>query len=429
MVNDVRALLREAVATPPEDETDLSAVLAGGRRRVRKRRGRVALGAGLALGLSATALVLVTAGGPDPDRVAEPRLPRPEGPVLTLRDADAALLGRDYEVVASSRNKDLESGNGQYYDGVTEDGLVLFRDADGRNARQARLALLDPVTGDRQWLPQRDLGSAPRPLLLARDRLVFVAPAGPRWVDGPEAGLRAEVYDRRTRGWSTVSWPGLPADVDVPSARVAFGGRIYVGVGTGGTTSRDLWSVALDDTADVRDEGLRVGRFDLTSSTLVWTDGTQAPVERIHVRDLATGTERSFDPRSGARCNLLGLAALEERIVLSQYCGTYGDLRDDRVQVLTSAGRTVTTVQGSSLEGFVADDDLADNGHLVVVRSGNPDRAGSYVYDLSTARLLRASEEVSSWLESAGPLPAGYVLFATPYGGSGATQWLLRWRS
>ena len=38
MVNDLRELLSDNVASPPHDNLDLGAVLAGGRRRVRRRR-------------------------------------------------------------------------------------------------------------------------------------------------------------------------------------------------------------------------------------------------------------------------------------------------------------------------------------------------------------------------------------------------------
>ena len=44
---------------------------------------------------------------------------------------------------------------------------------------------------------------------------------------------------------------------------------------------------------------------------------------QVHVRDLATGEETSFDPGPGERCNLLGFGATDERIVMAQYCGTY----------------------------------------------------------------------------------------------------------
>lgn len=442
-MNDVRALLREAVATPPGGETDLSAVLVGGRRRVRRRRGRVVLGAVVALGVSVAALTLVATGGPDPDRVAEHRVPRPDGPVLRLSEAEKPTMGNEYQLVGTHRNKDLDSDNGQYYEGVTEDGLILFRDAPDQYDDRNRLALLDPATGKKQWLPEQELGVSPRPVLLAADRLVFVVldESGSTEVRG--AGFRVAVFDRRTRAWSTTSWAGLPRDIDSVSARMAPDGRLYVGATprlgvhppdgdvedaeAGGDTS-ELWSVSLDNPADARDEGVRVGRFDFTADALVWSDRGNAANDKIHVRDLASGGEYDFNPRSGERCNLLDLAAAGERIVLSQHCGTYGDVRDDRVQILTTEGEPVTTIQGDSFEGIIGDDDVAGEGHLVQLRVDGADRVGTYVYDLATGRFLRVSESVSSFPRS-GLVPAGYVLMDTAYGGSGATQWLLRWRS
>ncbi|HWJ10414.1 MAG TPA: hypothetical protein VNS46_13635, partial [Nocardioides sp.] len=129
MVNDLREIMQQAVAAPPTDDTDLGAVLRGGRSRVRRRR------AGLATVVAAAATVTAVAGigiwstgGGDGDRVANQTVPRPDGPVLGLSDATPAVAGTDYELLASYTNKDLDADNGQYYDGVTDDGLILFRD-------------------------------------------------------------------------------------------------------------------------------------------------------------------------------------------------------------------------------------------------------------------------------------------------------------
>ncbi len=41
--------------------------------------------------------------------------------------------------------------------------------------------------------------------------------------------------------------------------------------------------------------------------------------------------------------------------MLSQYCGTYdGGVRDDRVQILTTDGDQVVTLQDSGIDGAVA---------------------------------------------------------------------------
>ena len=74
-----------------------------------------------------------------------------------------------------------------------------------------------------------------------------------------------------------------------------------------------LWSVSLTDPDDVRDEDLTVGDVAFTDTSMVWTDRTNGDSGRVHVRDLATGEEQAFDPRSGARCNLLSFGATADR--------------------------------------------------------------------------------------------------------------------
>ncbi|GAA1504516.1 hypothetical protein [Nocardioides humi] len=447
MVNEMRALLREAAETPPADDIDLAAVLAGGRRQVRRRRARFAGGlAAAVVGVVGVATAGVLAGQTDAGRdAAAGGVPRPDGPVIGLADADRAQEGVDYDVLAQYTNEDLESANGQYYDGVTDDGLILFRDGPHGVENTVRYALLDPATGDKDWLPSLDEQGQLRPAVLGTDRIVLL---GARGESGD--GVRASVYDRGTRAWSTLEWPGLPAGADLFQAEPGPGGRMYVGVpatvgspppggwptgpdgeaddaGAEGETY-DLWSVSLTDPADVRDEGLRVGDVAFTDDAMVWTDATNGRGGRVHVRDLATGAEHDFDPHSGERCNLLGFGVVDDRIVLSQYCGTYADGRDDRVQVLTTDGEPVTTIQGDGIDGWVT-------GGVVQVTSYQPERAGTYVYEPGSGRFVRVTDGVSSWAVG-GPSPDGYLLWDTPYGERtdarglvpGATQWLARWR-
>lgn len=449
MVNDLRDLMQRAVDAPPEDGNDLGAVLRAGRGRVHRRRRAVAAGVAATVAVAGGAGVWAASGGEDGDRVANRTVPAPDGPVLHLAQAEAAVEGKDYDVLASHTNKDLDADNGQYYDGVTDDGRILFRDGPRAGLAVARFALVDPATGAEDRLPLHDVGSSTRAVELSADRVVLVSPAD----DG--AGLRAHVFDRRTRTWSAPTWPALPAGGDPFTAAVGPDGRLYVAVGArdagdgvavdgpadgpadgpevddagaAGDTRR-LWSVGLDDPADVRDEGLRVGSFAFTDDTLVFSAATNGVNDEIHVRDLATGTDRVLDPRSGARCNLLDLGATDDLIVLSQYCGTYDDGRDDRIQVIDTDGDPVTTLQGDNLGGGVA-------GGLVQVTSYDGSAAGTYVWEPDGGRLVRVTDGVSSW-SLGGPTPAGYLLWDTPYGSAagprepvaGATQWLARWRS
>lgn len=448
MVNDMRDLLHEAAANPPADDIDLAAVLAKGRRRVRRRRAGLTGGVALSMVAAVALTALVGSGDAGRDTPAATTVPRPEGPVVRLADARQAKEGVDYDVLASYENKDLGAANGQYYDGVTDDGLILFRDGPHGPQNQVRYALLDPATGRKDWLPQFPEGQQVFPAELGTDRLVLLTFRSPRG-----HGVRAWVFDRATRTWSSVEWAGLPRKASVFKAELGPDGRLYVGVqatagsppqggsptgpdgevddaGSEGETY-DLWSVSLSDAADARDEGLRVGDVAFTEDAMIWSAATNGVNQRIHVRDLATGAEHDFDPRSGERCNLLGLGALGERIVLSQYCGTYDDGRDDRIQIVTTAGEPVATIQGDGIDGWVT-------GGVVKVTSHDRRRPGTYVYELDSgafARISEGVEGVSSW-SLGGPVPEGYVLWDTPIGSAkgpeepipGAAQWLATWR-
>lgn len=373
----------------------------------------------------------------------------PDAPSVHLADAQAAVKGDDYRVLASYTNDNLERDNGQYFDGVTADGLILFRDGPRMDLLRPRYALMEPATGNKRWLPDPPGSDVQQlsPVDLGAERLVLT---GLRHVEGEgadpssQARLFALVYDRDTREWRRLEWAALPT-LDMPSAgAIGPDGRLYVrvpatqgkppagGWPTGPRGEADdadapgdtyeLWSVSLTDTSDVRDEGLSVGDVGFTDSSMVWTDSTNGDSGLVHVRDLKTGEEHSFDPHSGERCNLLSFGATEGRIVMGQYCGTYdGGVRDDRVQVLSTDGKQVVTLQDSNIEGT-----LAEGSDVVTVISYQRGRAGTYVYDLRTDRFLRITQEVSNWLTS-GPVPAGDFTWNTPENrGNGATQWLGR---
>jgi hypothetical protein len=439
MVNDLHELMSVNVASPPHDNLDLGAVLAGGRRRVRRRRLATLIGTALA-----TAAVVTTGSlalrDPGPPDFAAAGVPRPQAPTLRLADAVAAVEGTDYRVLASHTNKNLDRDNGQYFDGVTDDGLILFRDGPRADQRLPRFALMNPTTGEQDWLPDLDLGqSQTRPLALGADRLVLLAAEGDM-----SAELVVNVFDRRLRQWDAVRWPDLPAVESPYGAVLGSDDRLYVPVRAtrgkppagGWPTSPDgeaddadadgdtyrLWSASLADPSDVRDEELTVGSVAFTEHAMVWTDSTNGAAGRVHVRDLSTGKERAFDPHSGEKCNLLSFGATDDRVVMGQYCGTYDDgVRDDRVQVLDTGGDQVVTLQGSSVEGAL---DSTSGDGVVTVTSREPGRVGTYVYDLGSGRFLRISEDVSSWGTS-GPTQAGQFLWNTPENSNrGMTQHL-----
>jgi hypothetical protein len=438
VVNDLKELMRGNVAAPPPDHLDLDALLAAGRRRVRGRRSAVFGGAALALAGVIAGSAIGWPGGTDLAGTAN-RPPSPDAPTLDLADAVQGVEGRDFEVLASHTNENLDQDNGQYFDGVTDDGLILFRDGPRADQLYPRFALMDPATEEMDWLP--DLHSAQQQtwaVELGTDRLVLVGSAG----GGMKTELVAHVFDRANRQWNTIQWPSLPK-LDFPSAVVGPDGRLYVSVpatkskvpeggwptGPGGEAedadadgdTYHLWSVSLTDESDVRDENLTVGDLVFTDSSMVWTDSTNGAAGLVHVRDLATGDEHSFDPHTGERCNLLSFGATDDRVMLSQYCGTYaGGVRDDRVQILTTDGDQVVTLQDSGIDGALAG--AGGTGDVVTVSAYENGRSGNYVYDLDTNRFLKISDAVSSY-GLGGPSPDGLFLWHTPVNHRhGATQ-------
>jgi hypothetical protein len=298
---------------------------------------------------------------------------------------------------------------------------------------------MDPTTGTKDWLPDLDIGwSQTWPVELDAHRLVLTG------VEDRSGVPVAYVFDRHGRQWSTISWPGLPNSAD-PISFVPHDGRLYVRVpashsqpppggwpigpdgeaddaDAGGDTYH-LWSVSLTDGSDVRDEGLSLGGLAFTKSSMVWTDRANGAAGRVHVRDLSTGEERSFDPDAGAKCNLLTFGATEDRIVMGEYCGTYADgERDDRVQVLRTDGSQLVTIQGSDLEGGLSGH--GGTGDVVSVTAYGGASAGTYVYDLATDRFLRISQGFSRYAR-AFVGPDGLFTWATPQNhADGETEWV-----
>ena len=444
-MNDLKQLMRENVESPPPDHLDLDALLVAGRRRVRGRRSLAVGGAAaLVAGVVATTTLAWPFGAVREPSPAD-RPPAPDAPTITLADAERAVEGRDYRVLASYTNEDLNSDNGQYFEGVTEDGQILFRDGPRADQRRARYALMDPATEAKDWLPDPPgHGQQLWPVELGTERLVLTT--GEYDDDGaePRATLVSLVFDRGTRQWTTVEWPSLP-DVDFPGVVAGPDGRLYVrtpatqgkppkgGWPTDSSGEADdadaegdsyhLWSVSLSDSSDVRDEGVTVGDVAFAGGSMVWTDRRNGDAGLVHMRDLSTGSERSFDPRSGERCNLLGFGAAGEHIVMSQYCGTYaGGVRDDRVQVLSTDGDQVVTIQDSGVEGTLAG--AGGGGNVVVVTSYEDRTKGTYAYDLESGDLLRISDSMSSYYLG-GPTPDGQFLWHTAVNDRrGATQLL-----
>src|SRR3954468_6304522 len=112
MVNELRDRRRDTAPSPPYDnDTDLSTVLRATRRRVRRRPltvvGVTAVASLAAVGVTSFLL-------PSPPDLDEGGIPAPDAPTLHLSEAQEAVEGDDYRVLASRTDHNLERDNGAY---------------------------------------------------------------------------------------------------------------------------------------------------------------------------------------------------------------------------------------------------------------------------------------------------------------------------
>lgn len=437
-MNDLDQMMRADVASAPHYPDDLDRVLDAGRRRVR-RRSRLAMG-GTVLAVAAVvaagvALTVPTTGTVVPSSDA---IPIPEGPRLSLDGAEPAVEGTHYRALATRTNKDLEEANGIQLRGLTDDGLTLLQD-NRRGDSTLRLGLRPPEGGRTTWLTPggSELGI---PLALGTDELVLLAGLG-------ESDVWIETYDRRTGSWSRNELAALAGATLGGEWEEGPDGRVYVSVeldqpsppeggwpigedgkpddtGAGGPAYR-VFSFDPAEPGAVRDENLTVSSFDLGARTLVWTEETKGDAAKVHVRDLDTGQERSFDPRTGDRCTLDGISAGGDLVALNQKCGTYGSVDDDRLQILSTDGDLVGTFQSPGIGGsFVRG---VDNLLQLRVRA-HTDDDGLYLHDLKKDTSWRAARGFSTHsLHPVFTRPGEVTWDAPVNGGRGEVTTIARW--
>lgn len=414
MVNDLRDLMRSSALGAPSDDVDVVSVVATGRRRVRTRR-RVLGAGGATLAAAAVVGAVVLAGGPSGDTDAAGQrqgMPPSVGTVVRLSDARPAVEGVDYDLLTTHVVKDLESEPSAHVTGVTNDGKLVL--AETNTSAPARVTLIDPSTGVRDKLPRGPVSQA---VELGEERLVFTALA---ISDGAGDYRAATVFDRTTRTWSRVTWPGLPpADAYVYDV-VGMGpdDRVYLSISRGETPrAPELWSASLTDPTDVRNEGLPGAYIDLTDGVLTWTDSYESPTGALHVRDLATGEQIELDVPGGDVCDTL-VDRRGDLIALTQRCGDDGG-PDDRVVILDASGEPLATIRGSGFgKAWIV-------GSGVVLQSGD-----TYFYDTDSGELVLLDRRDPLW-NDVEPVPDGLVLWGTsprdPNDYSG-TFHLARWR-
>jgi hypothetical protein len=227
---------------------------------------------------------------------------------------------------------------------------------------------------------------------LTQERLLFQAS---HWSDR-ELAVRA--FDRVAGTWSTLHWPGLPR-MRVIGTPIEHDGRLYLRVEpTADVPTYQLWSVSLHDQTDARDEGLAVSHFDIAADQLVWAEPSNGAVGEVHVRDLETGEERSFDPQMGAGCGLLELKVVQDAVLLGESCGLDNGVDDNRLQVLTMDGDAVVTVRDEGVGNRIG-----DGGRVAVVSGG---QGGPFVLDPATGELWRVGESMALWGDGV-PVPDG----------------------
>jgi len=422
MPTELREMLHDAVESPPYDGTELSNLLDAGRRRVRARRRRAAtVAAVVVLALAGSAVLLPRVGGGSPGPVGPVQ---PVGKVVHPADAVDAVRGKDYRVLYRQDSGNLDRANGMVLGPVAGDGGVLVQDGPHGIRNLSRYGVLDPRTGRTHWLqdPPRPGHMGLQLVGFDRQHLVLAGDA----VDGKHLGLW--VLDRTTETWTRRSIDVRSAGLsfDTLAAQALADGRLYLSAtGNGGPATRErghLWSVALTPGARLRDEKVDVGTFAVKDGVLTYLAYDNRPTSELHVRDLATGKEQTYDTRSGRHCNQLWLSRVGEDIVMFQYCGTHHGVRDDRVQVVTATGAPVVTVQGNDLQL-----DQATDRFLSMVEYQGPG-AGTYVYDLDRGRLMRVSHGRSKFAGN-GNGHGSRLIWSTPIlHGHGRTQWVADFR-
>jgi hypothetical protein len=404
-MNDLGQLFRDATVGEPPDHLDLVTVVRVGGNRRRRRRATTVVAASLA---TAAVVALGTAVvARTPDTASTPATDGTTGPVITLGDAVPAVEGTDYRVLTT---RESDATGDERFVGVTDDGLGVVMHAGMARKDVTPIGLVDPADGTTRWLPggpQRIDDTAT--IALGEDRLVFQES---RWSARQPA---VRVFDRRTETWSTISWPDLPrAQLYYPTVH---GGRLYLALDIQPSNDGfDLWSVSLDDSADVRDEHRPVlGSLDVTGDELTWTDGSSGEAARVHVRDLSTGEERSVDPHLGEGCGVVSMVRVGDRLLLGQVCGGH----DDRLQVVTMDGHPVVTVDDAKVGA-----NIGDGGRVAVVAGGE---GGPYVLDPVTGELWQVGSRMALW-SSPEPVPDGsdFALWTTtdwfPDGGPGPVE-------
>lgn len=388
-------------------ESNLAGALRVGRRRLLVRR---SVGAG-----GATALVAVLAGSivwattSLPDR-SEPAAPKPKlGVTLTIDDAVPAQEGTDYTAVRTVTGAADHIEINPYSNDtdmlLTEDGQALRRanewerinDA-GVMAVRAAFTLIDPATGDERDLPVYDQWLQ-RPLRLGPDKLYFeidqVQGEG-EYEPGTELPTQqgqVAAFDRSTWTWSTLDWE-LPDGLEWSTIALGGDGRAWLS-GTEplnledlGRPERQVWSGALDDTADARQETPPVADAGATQlgSWLVWQAQDQPETEVIAV-NTADGSERTIQDL-GHCLHPTQAGGSAPLLVTVDNCWSEDDPQDAPLHIRTLDGADVLELRGDRLRAQA----LGERFLALAQDLPTPDGRSTstyYLYELATGKLMQ----------------------------------------
>lgn len=370
MSTDLRAALRDAVATAPIDRSDpfdVRELLDLGSERVRRRNGRVATVATSVLAAAAVAVAFLLLPGPGR---------RESGPLpahIVHLDLDGAAP-LDLDVLATQRSLTTSADDPSYdrFAALTPDGLAV-RDRYTYANRQHRIGLVGWVDGSTQWLP-RPPGTLNRPLVAAAtvDQLVLF-----------DRDTRAVlVFDRRTRQWARaiISLPrGLEVHVP-PRLRLGPDGRLYLGANEENQLPLHWWSYALPGGGAARPEP------DLEDVAVTWSTNarvTASPRGRVVLTE--GGVSHPLAVHRPASCPmpeypfppLLELAG--DQPVVTYWCGE------------ESVPQNVTVVLGQAGQPNIEVRGMVQAAHAgwVLLVSGPDEPAGTYLLDLATRTVRR----------------------------------------
>jgi hypothetical protein len=375
-MNDLDTLLRAATDQAPPGHIDPETLVRAGRSRVRRRRALTGVAVVAVVGMLGSVATLA-AGGPDATRQPS------AGPsqTLTLGDAVDAVSGTDYQVLrtftAHSTDKAM---TGQFVRGVLPDGTIVLQSYPDGIDGASRVILVGAGgtrTVDGPTSLENYLGATAHSLVFSDGRLGFwlLDLQTLRW----SSALKGQDYDSNVSGQPLTATTDRPGQVFLEASKVAD------------ERSRKIFSVDLDRRAVA--ELTKGGDVAASGDHVAWTSTYDAPNDRVVVRDLASGKDTSFDPRTG-NCDQKDLGISADRVVVMVNCADAGAEQTetdvvDRIDVFDLAGRPLAQITGDELGPVRMTD------RFLTISSWKKGQAGTYTYDLDTGRFLKVEASMS----------------------------------